>query len=778
MREKILFDENWMFHDGEITENQPKDKGPIYKQAKTERKLSGPASVRYKGAVDSFMPEYIQCTDKWEWVNLPHDYIITQEPKKDNNSCLGYFDYHSAWYRKTFKLSTDDTDKRITLLFDGIATHSTIYLNGCLMKHNFCGYNSFEVDITDVVKYGEEENVLAVYVQPGDFEGWWYQGGGIYRHVWLIKTDTVAVDLWGVYAAPKKLSEIQWEVKMETTVRNDRYEDVTANIESIILNREGEEICRVSSQLVIPYREKSTAVYFAKVENPILWDIDNPYQYTIETQISAEGKICDTYSVKTGFRTFVLDPDEGLFLNGKHTKIKGVCAHQDFGLTGKAVADNVHRYKIEMLKEMGANGYRTSHYPQTEAIMDALDDLGFIVMAETRWFESTDEGKQQLEMLIKRDRNRPSVLFWSVGNEEPHHLTEEGRRICKSLKAFIQKLDDTRYIMSAVSHDPDVATVYDELDAIGINYNLDKFDKIHEKYPHKPVFSSECCATGTTRGWYDEDFPEKSRLSAYDKDTNKWFLGREKTWKFMCDRKWVLGEYQWIAFEHRGETLWPRLCSVSGAIDLYLQKKDAFYQNQSHWIEDKPIVHLMPHWNFRGREGELIKVVAYTNCSEVELYLNGKSLGKQQIEKYGHGEWIVDYAPGELSVQARNNGVTVATDTKVTTGKATALRLIPENKITQANGTDVAIITCICTDEKGAEVPDSTPFVSFNTNGLGKIIGTGSDNTDHNPVNLTERKMYAGRISIAVQVGKTPGVLKVYANSEHLDSAVISIPLS
>ena len=778
MREKILFDENWMFHDGDIITPPHKDKGPVYKQAKTERKLSGPASVLYKGGMDSFVLENIQCTDKWELINLPHDYIITQEPSRDNNNCLGYFDYHSAWYRKKFTLSDTDKAKRITLLFDGVATHATVYLNGCLMKHNFCGYTSFEVDITDVVKFGDEENVLAVYVQPGDFEGWWYQGGGIYRHVWLCKTDTVAVDLWGVYAAPKKLSDTQWEVKIETTVINDRYEDVTAEVISTIIDRDGAEIATAGSEINIPYREKKTAVYFASVENPVLWDIENPYLYTINTVIKIDGRVCDEYSVRTGFSSFVLVPDEGLFLNGKHVKIKGVCAHQDCGLTGKAVADNIHRYKIEMIKEMGANGYRTSHYPQTEAIMDALDELGFIVMAETRWFESTDEGKQQLEMLIKRDRNRPSVLFWSVGNEEPHHLTEEGRRICKNLKAYIQKLDNTRCIMSAVSDDPDVATVYDELDAIGINYNLDKFDKIHKKYPDKPVFSSECCATGTTRGWYDADFSEKSIFSAYDKDTTSWFLGREKTWKFMCERKWVLGEYQWIAFEHRGETVWPRLCSVSGAIDLFLQKKDAFYQNQSHWIEDRPMVHLMPHWNFKGREGEPVRVVAYTNCEELELYINGKSLGKKQIEKYGHGEWMVKYIPGELKVEARNNGITVCTDTRATTGKATALKLTLDNKITEANGVDVAIITCCCIDEEGMEVPDSSPFVSFNTNGMGRVIGTGSDITDHNPTQLTERKMYAGRITAAVQVGKMPGELKVYAHSDGLDTAVLRLTLS
>ncbi|MBE5041295.1 DUF4982 domain-containing protein, partial [Ructibacterium gallinarum] len=340
-----------------------------------------------------------------------------------------------------------------------------------------------------------------------------------------------------------------------------------------------------------------------------------------------------------------------------------------------------------------------------------------------------------------------------------------------------RKLDNTRYIVAAVSNDPDIATVYDELDAIGINYNLDKYDKIHAKYPKKPIFSSECCATGTTRGWYEDNCAERAFLSAYDKDTTNWFLGREKTWKFMCERKWVLGEYQWIAFEHRGESAWPRLCSQAGAIDLFLQKKDAFYQNQSHWLDPcRPMVHLLPHWNFQEREGEKIRVVAYTNCEELELYLNNKSIGKQCIERYGHGEWLVEYEAGNLRCEARINGKTVCEEMCETTDKAEKLNLRMENDV-KANGKDIAIITCYCTDAAGREVPDATPYVSFFTNQLGKVIATGSDITDHNPVNFPDRKMRAGKISVAIQVGKEKGELKVYAVAENLRSTVLTIML-
>ncbi len=703
--------------------------------------------------------------------------MIFGTPEEENNEALGFFKCENAWYRKSFTLDKGDEGKRLSLLFEGIATHSTVYLNGCLLKRNFCGYNSFSVDISDYVKFGKP-NILAVYVQMYGHEGWWYEGGGIYRHVWLEKTDTVAVDLWGVYAAPEKVSEDVWNVNIEVTVRNDRYTDERAEVTSYIIDKHGRTVSLASGEIEIPKRDTAVAKYSARVASPVLWDIDSPNLYTVNTTVKINGAEIDTYKTRIGFRSFSFDKDEGLFLNGRHVKIKGVCAHQDFGLTGKAVPDNIHRHKIELIKEMGANGYRTSHYPHSEATMDALDELGFIVMNETRWFESSEDGIEQLKMLVKRDRNRPSVLFWSVGNEEPYHITEEGRRISQTMTAEVRKLDKTRYVMTAVSHEPDISTVYDELDAIGINYNLDKYDAVHEKYPDKPIFASECCATGTTRGWYFDDFPEKSFYSAYDKDTNAWFLGREKTWKFITERKWILGEYQWIAFEHRGEATWPRLCSQSGAIDLYLQKKDAFYQNQSHWIEDKPVLHLLPHWNFKGIEGEPIRVVAYTSCEEVELFLNGKSVGICAVPKYGHAEWQVPYVRGEIRAEGRIGGATVITDTQRTTGAPVRLTLKLENKITRANGADIALITCSCADSEGYEVPDAEAFVKFNTNKLGKIVGTGSDITDRIPPYRTERKMRAGKISVAVKLGSTVGELKVYAHAEGLDGAVITVPLT
>ncbi len=774
MREKILFNEGWRFHRGEIELVTPREKGPMYIQAKTERARFGPACKQYHANGDDYSLDYEINPETWKLLNLPHDYVIEQAPEQCYNSALGYFKYENAWYRKQFSIDEEDKEKRICLFFEGIATHATIYLNGCPLKHNFCGYTSFEVDITDFIEFGEN-NVLAVYVNTQNHEGWWYEGGGIYRNVWLVKTDKVAVDLFGTYVKPKHLESDIWELDVEQTIRNDLYENENIQIETVILDEE-KEILTLKSETEILAAAKKTIFMQGEVQAPHLWGLEDPHQYLAVTKVYRDGALCDCTETKFGFREYLADPEKGLFLNGKHVYIKGVCAHQDFGLTGKAVADNIQAHRIDVLKEMGANGYRCSHYPHSEATMDALDEKGFIVMAETRWFDSSDEGMEQLEMLIKRDRNRPSVLFWSIGNEESKFATEAGVRICKKMMARVKQLDDSRLVIAAVDI-PSKSLVYGELDAVGINYNLDKFDSAHELYPKKPVFASECCATASTRGWYYEDNPDKGYYSAFDKDSNTWFRGRENTWKFYKERPWIMGSYQWISVEHRGECVWPRLSSQSGAIDLYFQKKDAYYLNQAHWIENRPILHLLPHWNWKGYEGEDIRVGAYTNCDEVELFLNGKSQGRHVIEKYGHGEWQVPYEAGELRAVGYQNGVVVADDKKVTTGTATKLCLKAENQVTRANGKDVILVSCYCEDENGMEVPTADPYVSFATNGLGNIVGTGSDICDHTPVTLTERKMRAGRISVAIQVGKTSGILKLYADASGLKSAAIKINL-
>ncbi len=773
MREKINFDKNWNFHRGDIQEQKPIDVGYICLSSKTERMHIGPAAKGYSTETEQWDNNKPHHGEGWEAVELPHDYVIEELPDQKYSASHGFVKQENAWYVKKFHMEKADENKRITLLFEGVATHATVYLNGCLMKHNFCGYTSFEVDITDVVSF-EKENHLAVYVDTSTHEGWWYQGGGIYRHVYMIKTECVAVDLWGVHVRPKKEEE-GFSLDAEITLRNDSYQDRTVSILCDIIDEESASFASCKQEISLRKRSV-TPVVTEKIDglHPRLWSPDDPYQYTARTRIFEGETLLDEYFVRFGFRSFYIDPQKGLFINDKPYKIKGFCGHADFGLTGKAVPDNIHRYKVRLMKEMGANGYRTSHYPQAEALMDALDENGFIVMDETRWFESTDEGKQQLEMLIKRDRNRPSVFFWSIGNEEPHHITEQGRRICKNLMEFCRQLDDSRVVMTAVSYAPEKATVYDENEVIAINYNWNFYEDIHKKYPDKAVFASECCATGTTRGWYFADNPKKAFLSAYDHDMNDYFRSREFVWKYLASHDWILGGYQWIAFEHRGEAKWPRVCSQSGAVDLFMQKKDAFYQNQSHWC-DFPMIHLLPHWNFKGLEGKPIAVWAYTNAEEAELFLNGKSLGRRQVEKYGHAEWQVPYCAGQLEVKGYIDDKVVAQDRVVTTGKGVQLKLVNDTPEACANGEDIAIITCSVLDEEGNEVPDATPFVHFTSEGDCSIYSTGSDITDHTSLFLSERQMRAGKITVAVKLGVKAEGMKIYAFADGLQATCLSL---
>lgn len=768
MREKILFDENWLFHRGDIIRKRPSVKGPIYSGAKTVRERWGAASPAYNDSADDYGNGEFN-SDRWERVTLPHDYVIEGEFDKNENNALGYLKYDNAWYRRHFRLDESDRDRRLTLYFEGVSGQSVIYLNGVPLYHNFCGYTSFEVDITDFVLF-DRDNVLAVYIDASHHESWWYEGGGIYRHVWLIKTAPVCTDLWGVHLITKKIHSSVWEVEVNTEVRNTTSLPARVRAVTTFYDRVGNRVGMGGADVTVPQMGISTASYRITVDCPTLWEVGCGYLYTAETKIYENGTEIDDVRDRFGFREVFCDPNHGLFVNGKHVTVCGVCGHYDYGLTGKAVPDNIFRYKVKLLSEMGANGYRTSHYPQSEALMDALDEAGFIVLDETRWFTSTVEGTGQLEMLIKRDRNRPSVFFWCIGNEEPLFTEERGRRIVDSLLQTVRKLDPTRPVTVACDR-PDRASVYGDLDVIGINYGLDSYDTVHEAFPGRPIISTENCATSTTRGWYFEDSPENGYIGAYDKDTNSWFRGRELTWKFLSEREWVMGGYQWIGIEHRGETVWPRLCSQSGAIDMFLQRKEAFWQNRSLWTTE-PMLHLIPHWNHTGREGELIDVWAYTNCDEAELFVNGESLGRVTVEPHGHAEWKAEYRPGKIEAVGYIGGVEVCRDGHETTGSPATLRLIPENAgDVSANGEDIAVFTCVALDDMGREVPDAAVTVRFAVNSLGTIVGTGSDVCDHTPVAAPIRKMRAGRISVAVRTKKASGKLTLYATCDTLPVA-------
>ena len=770
-REKILFDKGWYFHRGDIETPYPTRKGTAYMSAKTERAKMGPACKDYLIPSD-YSANHEHQSESWARIDLPHDYLVNDIPDQKYNEAYGFVDGGNAWYLKRFTVDKADFDKRITLLFEGIVGHATVWLNGCLLKHNYCGYTTFEVDLTDYIDF-EKENALAVYAESGHHEGWWYEGAGIYRHVWMVKTEKTAFDLWGVYAKPTK-KDGSWTVETELTVRND--DDAPHRVSALCTLTDAagspvaEAVCRGG---VVPPRAKRAFSVSVPVESPLLWSPDAPNLYTLTATLSVGTHAVDSEAVRIGFRAFVMDPDKGLFINGKHYKIKGYCAHEVCGFGGKWVADNIQRHRVKLMKENGANGYRCSHYPQSEALMDALDENGFIVMDETRWFESTEESLAQLEAVIKRDRNRPSVFFWSLGNEEPHHLTEQGRRIFKAMKAHARRFDD-RPMITAITHSPENATVLSDCDLIGINYKWDHYEAVRQKCPDKPILSSECGATGTTRGWYHAAAPERGVLSAYDTTINNAFRSRERTWQHIMERDWVMGGYHWDFNEHRGEAAWPRVCSASGSVDLFWRKKDAYYQHTALWTKE-PMIHLLPHWNHEGMEGEPIRVVAYTNQPAAELFLNGKSLGRVVIPSFGHAEWQVPYEKGTLQVCALDatGAVVTATDTRVTAGAPARLALTLETEELCANGCDLALIGVRVLDAEGNPVANACPTVHFTVEGAGKLWGTGGANTDHIPACSPDRKLWMGEGALAVRATDKAGECRVIAEAEGLASAVL-----
>lgn len=780
MRERILFNEDWRFYQGDIPVNFPPDKQMIYSQSKTERYRSGPAARAYRDIIEVNNTNAVFPSERWERVCLPHDYVVTGTPTREENNTRGYLKYDNAWYRKHFTLTPADMEKRLVFEFEGVSGVASVFFNGCPVKQNTCGYTSFEVDITDLAKCEDEgENVLAVYIDASGFEGWWYEGSGIYRNVWLRKTEKIAIDTDGVYLCPQKVSDKLWQIPVETTLFSIADEAVAVSLRTGLYDPEGKLAGEVTAEAVAEPFRQTVVSYALSMESPALWDVDDPKLYRVETEVYCGNERIDSYSTRTGFRYYRCDPEKGFFLNGRPLKIRGVCAHEDCGLLGKAIPANIHRYKMEMLKEMGVNGYRTAHYQQNAAILDAADELGFIVLNESRHFRSTEEGISQLEALVRRDRNRPSVFFWALGNEEYHHRTPQGLRIVKRMKAALRRLDAVRPITCAADKTPAVATVFEEADLIGINYNLDAYEPLHKKYPQKPVLSTENSATSTTRGWYGPDSPELGCYNAYDKDTTRIFLGRERTWKFLMERPWVMGGYQWSGFEHRGETVWPRLCSQAGAIDLFLQKKDAFYQNQSFWSK-VPMVHIMPHWNIDVFDGEPVPVVIYTNCEAVELRLNGESLGRKAAQPNTALRWQVSYEPGKLEAIGYRKGKVCAIDSVETAGAPQRLMLRLDNAFEKAG--DVAIVTCYTVDAAGRFVPTASPEVTFCAGGDGTVISTGSDVTDHTPLNSPVRRMRAGLLSVAVGV-KTDkgsytaqsGTIALYAQAPGLQSARLLI---
>ncbi|WP_442588408.1 beta-galactosidase GalA [Pedobacter sp. AW31-3R] len=670
----------------------------------------------------------------WRKLNLPHDWAVEQPFNEKASFSHGFkavgrqFPESSVgWYRKSVFIPEGDLGRKISIAFDGVFRNSIVWINGHYLGTEPSGYDSFHYDITDYLNYGAE-NVIAVRVDVTMEEGWFYEGAGIYRHVWLNKTDPLHVVPNGTFVTTE-VTDGKAVVHVKATLKNDAEAQGQFMVKHTIVNSKNEIVASgiLENLRLMQLQEKEFALDIP-LSKPILWDLENPYCYQLITTIIRNGKITDSYKTTFGVRTIRFDAAQGFFLNGKRVELKGSNNHQDHAGLGVALPDEMQYFRIAKLKEMGSNAYRCSHHPPTPELLDACDRLGMLVIDENRLMGITDQHLNEVRRLILRDRNHPSIISWSVGNEEWQiEGNIVGARIASTMQAFAKILDTTRAITAAISGGVGNG-ISTAIDLLGYNYIANKnTDEHHKKYPLQFSWGTEEGSTVTSRGLY-VDNRAKNELAAYDIRQNENFLSLEDGWKYYAARPYLAGMFIWTGFDYRGEPTpfgWPSVLSYFGMMDLCGFPKDNVWYLKSWWT-DQPVLHLLPHWNWEGREGQPIDVRAYSNCEEVELFLNKKSLGKKRMEMNGHLSWQVNYVSGTLEAVGFKNGRKILTDVVRTTSEAVKLGIIQEPVPMEKS--KVAVLTVDVRDASGQRIPTATNELNFEVSGPAKIIGVGNGN--------------------------------------------------
>jgi len=727
-REHLSLDLNWRFHLG--------DDWPDALHLDKAGASTGPAAEKF--------------SDKsWRSVDIPHDWAIELPFDKSSDGSHGFkpvgpgFTKNSiGWYRRTFELPEEDSGKRIWLTFDGVFRDTTVWVNGWLIKRHESGYYPFREDITDVAHFGGK-NVISVRVDASKFEGWFYEGAGIYRHVWLDKTAPVAIAPDGIFVHADFKDNVPTgpaDVRIETKVINDLRVS-SFQIAQEILDPDGNSVaktqdsytCDPSSLDHTVTKDASTAI-----GTPILWSPESPKLYKLITTVESDGKVVDQKTTEFGIRTVGFDPNNGFLLNGKHYELQGTCNHQDMAGIGAALPDSVQYFRVKKLKEFGCNSIRTSHNPPTPELLEACDHLGMLVMDESRLLGSDSENLKKWDDQIRRDRNHPSVAIWSVANEEfSVQDSPQGGNVARTMQDFVHRLDPTRPVTYAAPEGDTFAGINGVIQVRGWNYHVGQdMDNYHAKHPDQPEVGTEQASTVSTRGIYAND-KVRGYVSSYDDNAPSWATTTERWWSYFADRPWLSGGFVWTGFDYRGEPTpysWPCINSHFGILDTCGFPKDNFYYYQSWWTTNV-VLHLLPHWNWPGKEGQEIRVDALSNCKQVELFLNGQSLGKQTMKPNSKLKWDVKYAPGTLSAKGFDDAGNVIAETKVeTTGDATAIRLVPDRTTINANGEDVSIFTVSAVDAQGRTVPVAQNNIHFAIDGAGKILGVGNgDPSCHEP---------------------------------------------
>jgi len=685
----------------------------------------------------------------WRILDLPHDWAV----ELPFSPAAGYSHGYKAigrqfpgtsigWYRKTFSLPASDLGRRISIEFDGVHRNSIVWVNGFYLGEEHSGYSGFRYDITDYLNYGGE-NVVAVRVDATMEEGWYYEGAGIYRHVWLTKTAPLHIAPWGTFVS-SEVNGPSADITTRTTITNDGTRAETFDVDQIVVDANGKTVaeCRLS-RLVLKQDEANEFASSMRVANPELWSVDRPYLYKLVTSIRSDGTLIDRYETTFGIRTIRFDANEGFFLNGKHLTLKGTNNHQDHAGVGTAIPDALQEFRIKRLKEMGSNAYRCSHNPPTPELLDACDRLGMLVIDENRLMGTNQEHLDLLKRMILRDRNHPSIFVWSIGNEEwaiEGNVT--GARIASTMQAFVRRLDPTRRVVYPNSGwGRGISTV---IDVMGFNYIFNgDIDRQHKEYPDQPAMGTEETTSRGTRGFYEDD-SANAHMEATDRKPSG--TSPETGFKFYAARPFLSGIFYWTGFDYRGEPNpfgWPQVASQSGIVDLCGFPKDMFYYLKSWWTE-QPVLHLIPHWNWlpdrtqsnspAAKYRKEISVWAYSNCDEVELFLNAKSIGRKGVPKHSHVEWMVPYEHGTLIARGYRGGKEIIVDRVETSGAPASIELVPDRPVIRADGEDVSVVTVEVRDAEKRMVPTASNEIEFSVQGPGRIIGVGNgDPSSHEP---------------------------------------------
>jgi beta-galactosidase len=765
----------------------------------------------------------------WRRVRLPHDWAIEGPFSEKLNPHTGALPvFGTGWYRKHFTLPASEKGRYFTIVFDGAMSNAHVWFNGKELGERPYGYSSFAFDLTPYLKFGGADNVLAVRLAPEEDSSRWYPGAGIYRNVWLDVTGPVHVAEWGTYVTTPEVTESKAQVKIATEVENSTTTNKVVAVSSEVFDEQGHMVGFGTKTLPVPGNGSITSNMTVEVPQPQRWDIDRPYLYTLVTRIIGSkalgGRDLDRYTTPFGIRTVEFTPTD-LKLNGRSIRLQGVCDHHDLGALGAAVNRRATERQLQILKSMGVNAIRTSHNPPSPELLEFADKLGFLVMDEAfdmwkepkvkngyskYWDEWSD---RDLTDMIHRDRNHPSVILWSIGNEIPEQESADGWKIARHLAEVCHREDPTRLVTSAMNS-PDAAiknNFAQQLDVKGINYNLGAYKKVLDEHPDWIVLGSETESAVSSRGVYDLPIEKYQKspthqLTSYDVIAPSWAYIPDAEWAAMEENPRILGEFVWTGFDYLGEPTpyfsgrgdhsqdWPARSSYFGIVDLAGFPKDRYYLYQSHWTT-RPMVHVLPHWNWAGREGQPIPVMVYTNADEAELFLNGKSLGKKArysepvelpvgksvsdtlkfASKY-RLEWQVPYAPGILKVIAYDkDGKQVATDERVTAGPPAKIELVPDRSRIKADGDDLSFVTVKIEDKDGNLCPLADNMVQFKLSGPGTISAVDNGNAaTFEAFQADYRKAFNGLALLIVrsEEGK-PGAIRIDATSEEMSAYTV-----